>query len=337
MGFKKYVVFSVLFIGAVYLYAYSLELGYYRITVLDISLNMPISAWLIAPLVLLFLATIGHIVFYGLINVFKQRAINKDHETMVNFIKLNLLEKPANKKFKTKAFRNLSDILGQFQLNVKDGTFTSTDDELNKIVANLKDIDDGKFVNDKSLKLNEISNVANCNLINKVNEQVDFAVDVIKKAENYPNNVVKQAFKNVCEKKTMTTIKKLYKNIKLDKELASLLFKKDAQNNEFGFTSEEILKIVKDLDYSTEDYLSLAKNYETILQPDQIIALFEKLSSEIEDATPAYLHVLFEYEMIEKVREIVAPTSEEEFTAFKALLDLKDAGKHYTLESISYK
>ena len=60
-------------------------------------------------------------------------------------------------------------------------------------------------------------------------------------------------------------------------------------------------KIVKDLDLQKDDYLVL-KNYETILKPDQIIALFEKLSSEIEEATTAYLHVLFEYEMIEKTK-----------------------------------
>ena len=135
----------------------------------------------------------------------------------------------------------------------------------------------------------------------------------------------------------MTTIKKLYKNIKLDKEMAKKLFEKDAANNEFGFTSEELLKIVKDLNYDKNDYLALAKNYETILKPDQIIALFEKLSLELEEAIPAYLHVLFEYEMIDKAREVLANTKDNEYSAFKALLDLKEVGKHYNLEAISYK
>ncbi|WP_108061989.1 hypothetical protein [Poseidonibacter lekithochrous] len=337
MGFKKYVVFSILFIVAMYGYVFSLELGDYKVTILDISLALPVAVWIIVPVVLLFIATIGHILFYGLISVFKQRAINKDSEMMLSLLKSNLLEKSFNKRFKTKAFKSLSSILGQFQLSVKDNTFSSTDEELNKIVASIQDIKVGKHINDKSLKLSEISSLANQNMINKVNEQIDFAVDVLKKTENYSAEVVNQAFKNVLRDKTMTTVKKLYKNIKLDKELAKLLFEKDAANNEFGFTSEEILKIVKDLNYTNEDYLSLAKNYETILQPDQIIALFEKLSTELDEATPAYLHVLFEYEMIEKIREVVAPSSEGELTAYKALLDLKEAGKHYDLESISYK
>ena len=89
--------------------------------------------------------------------------------------------------------------------------------------------------------------------------------------------------------------------------------------------------------YKKDDFIMLAKNYETILKPDQIIALFEKLSSEIEDATSAYLHVLFEYEMITKAKEVLVNTKDGEYSPFKALLDLKEAGKHYNLEAISYK
>ena len=59
----------------------------------------------------------------------------------------------------------------------------------------------------------------------------------------------------------------------------------------------------EDLDYKKDDFMALAKNYESILKPDQIIAIFEKLSSEIDEATSAYLHVLCEYEMIDKARE----------------------------------
>lgn len=337
MGFKKYIVFSVLFIGIIYGYSFSLELGDYKVTILDISLLLPVAVWIIFPLVVLFIATIGHILFYGLINVFKQRAINKDKETMITLIKSNLLEKNPPKRFRTNAFKEISAIISQFKLNVKESTFSSSDAELNTLIANIQDIKAGKFVIDKSLKLNETSELANQNLLNKVNEQADFAVDVLKKTENFAPNIIRQSFINVINEKSMTTIKKLYKNIKLDKELARRLFEKDAANNEFGFTPEEISKIVKDLDYTTEDYLALAKNYESILQPDQIIALFEKLSSEIDASTPAYLHVLFEYEMIDKIREIVDTTPEGEYSSFKALLDLKDVGKHYDLESISYK
>ena len=337
MGFKKYFIFSVILIVAIYGFAYSLELGEYNVTLFDYSLTLPVSVWMILPISLLALATFVHILWYGILSYFKQRAIIKDYEDMLKMIKSNLLEKEDTHKFRTEQFKNLASIFSQLKLDVKDNRFLSIDDELNKIVGNIQDIKEGKYVTDKSFKVLETTNLANLNMLNKINEQIDFAVDVLKKPENFSSNIVKQSFENVLKDKSMTTMKKLYKNVKLDKEMAKKLFEKDAANNEFGFTAEEILRIVRDLEYKKDDYLALAKNYETILKPDQIIALFEKLSNELEDAIPAYLHVLFEYEMIDKARDILVNTKDVEFTAFKALLDLKEAGKHYNLEAISYK
>lgn len=337
MGFKKYFIFSVILIVAIFGFAYSLELGEYNITLFDYSATLPTSVWLILPITLLALATFLHLMFYGLLNYLKQRAIKKDYESMIKLIKSTLLEKNETYKFQTTEFKNLYSILSSLKIDVQDNRFSSIDEELNKIVGNIQDIKSGKFVNDKSFKANETSVLANLNILNKVNEQVDFAVDVLKKPENFSNEVVLKAFDNVLKEKSMTTMKKLYKNVKLDKSMAKKLFEKDVANNEFGLTHEEIIKIVKDLDYKNDDYLALAKNYETILKPDQNIALFEKLSTEFEDAIPAYLHILFEYEMIDKVREVLVNTKDNEYAPFKALLDLKEAGKHYNLEAISYK
>ncbi len=337
MGFKKYFIFSIILIVAIFGYAYSLELGEYNVSFFGYSLTLPVAAWLIVPISFLALATFLHILWYAMLNYFKHRAVIKDHETMIKMIKSSLLEKNEIFKFKTQEFKNLSSILSQLKIDVKENRFSCLDEELNKIVANVQDVKDGKYVSDKTFKVNETTSLANLNMLNKVNEQIDFAVDVLKKPESFSSNVVIQSFENVLEEKSMTTIKKLYKNIKLDKEMAKKLFEKDAANNEFGFTSEELLKIVKDLNYDKNDYLALAKNYETILKPDQIIALFEKLSLELEEAIPAYLHVLFEYEMIDKAREVLANTKDNEYSAFKALLDLKEVGKHYNLEAISYK
>ena len=337
MGFKKYFIFSIILIVAIFGFAYSLELGDYNFTMFDYSLTLPVAAWLIIPISLLALATFVHILWYGMINYIKHRAVLKDHENIIKMIKSNLLEKDETFKFRTKEFKNLSSILSQLKIDVQANRFTCADEELNKIVAGIQDIKDGKFVSEKTLKINETTKLANLNMLNKVNEQIDFAVDVLKKPENFSSEIISQSFENVLKEKSMTTIKKLYKNIKLNKEMAKKLFEKDASNNEFGFSTEEILKIVKDLDYKKDDFIMLAKNYETILKPDQIIALFEKLAVELEDAIPAYLHVLFEYEMIDKAREVLVNTKNDEFSPFKALLDLKDAGKHYNLETISYK
>ncbi|MCT7562806.1 hypothetical protein [Aliarcobacter butzleri] len=335
MGLKRYIVSTVILAILLFGFLYSLELGDYEISLFGYSQILPVSVWIILPFLFLAIATYLHLFFYAACDFFKKWAVSKDHETMIEFINAQLLGKDSATKFRTKKFRELYAILSQLNISVKSETFTSLNEDLNKTVAAVQDINKGKFV--KSVKLNENSDLAKQNLLNKIEEQVDFAVDVIKKSENYSTDVVKKAFLKVLSEKTMTTIKKLYKNIKLDKELAQKLFEKDALNNEFGFTQEEILALVKELNFDKKDYLNLAKTYEKILNPDEIISIFEKLSSENDEATTAYLHVLCEFEMIDKLREVLANTQENEFLPFKALLDLKDAGKKYNVETLSYK
>ena len=190
MGLKKYFIFSVILIVAVIGFAFSLDLGEYNITLFDYSVTLPTFVWVILPITLLALATYLHLMFYGLLNYLKQRAITKDYESMIKLIKSGLLEKNDEYKFKTTEFKNLASILSSLNIDVKDNRFSSVDEELNKIVGNIQDIKSGKFVNDKSFKANETSTLSNQNILNKVNEQVDFAVDVLKKPENFPNEVV---------------------------------------------------------------------------------------------------------------------------------------------------
>ena len=60
------------------------------------------------------------------------------------------------------------------------------------------------------------------------------------KPENYSSNVVKESFENVLKDKTMTTIKKLYKILNLDKELARKLLKKMLLIMNLDLHTEEI-------------------------------------------------------------------------------------------------
>ena len=134
----------------------------------------------------------------------------------------------------------------------------------------------------------------------------------------------------------MTTIKKIYKNVNLDKELTIKLLEKNIENSEFGFENNEILELVKNIKLSKDDYIQLAKKYKNSLNPDVLIELFEKISQEQEEATVAYLYILSEFEMKDKLRENLVNREGNDFAPFKALIELKDAGKHYSLESLSY-
>ena len=335
MGLKKYIGFSLVLIIAISLYVYSVESGSYEITILDYTMQLPTVLWFIIPVAVLFFFTVLHLIFYGSINFFKTRGFIKDEETIIETIKSLLLEKEDKRKFKTAGYRNVASILRQLKISVKDDTFTSTNEDLNKTISSIKDIESGKHISQKELKLNPDSSLARKNLINKINEQVDYAVDVLKKQEQFSDEVVKAAFYSVLENKSMTTLKKVYSSITLTKDMATKLFLKDVDNTEFGLSKEEIVKITKTLEYTKEEYLVLARLYKDVLNPDKIIDLFETLSNERDEASGAYFYILLELEMIEKLKDLLSGYNDDEHKVIKALLDLKDAGKHYSYDDIT--
>ena len=336
MGLKKYVIFSLLLVAAVYLYAVQLQLGDYTVSEFGYELSLGIATWIVLPALVLLILTVLHILFYGFRSYLNVRSYQKDEEALLESIKDNLLENNNNKSFKNKGFKEISGILSQMNLQCKTADFDSSNDEIKNIVKCSSEINEGNYVYDKSVKFNKNGSIVHQNLINKLNSEIDFCVEVLKKHENYSEDLIKLAFEKVVSEKSMTTIKRVIEGIKLNKAMTLQLIEKDSQNEQFSIEKEQLIKYMKDSEFNKADYLSVAKMYQRSSNPDALIAMFETLSNENDEATSAYLFVLFEFEMLDQVRDILRATAANEFTAYKALLDLKDSGKHYTVESLSY-
>ena len=336
MGLKKYVAFSLLLIIAVYIFVFSMQTANYTVNILDYAIDLPIAVWIILPTAVLFLVTILHILFYGFKNYLQTSAIKKDEENIIEFLKDILLENNSNKKFKQKSLKELAEILEQMKLSPKTDNFESSNSDIKNIVNNIIKIESGEYVSDKSFKFNKNGEIAQKNLLNRVKVDVDYSIDVLKKSKDFSNEVVKAAFTNVVENKSMTTIKKLLDGLKLDKEMVLELMKKDSENSDFALEHESIIKYTKEVEFNKEDYLTFAKLYKKSVKPDELIRMFETISNENELAVDAYLVILFEYEMIDKAREILTNYTDEEYQPYRAVLDLKDSGKYYTLEKLCY-
>lgn len=339
MGLKKYIFFSIVFIAIVGGYVFLSVQGNHTINIemLQLNVTLPIAVWVILPAVILVVATVLHILFYGFRNYLQTRAVEKDEENLIEVIKDNLLENNSNKNFKVKEIKEIATILSQMQLVCKADSFDSDNKEINKIVNAIKEIKDGKYVYDKSIRFNKSGQTAVINLHNRLKEDVDFCLDVIKKSDSYSAEVVKTAFLKVVEEKSMTTIKKVLEGITLDKEMLWALINKDSQNSDFALDTQTLIKYIKEVDFSKEDYIHLVAAYKKSISPDELIKMFETLSNDVEAAVDAYFYVLMEFEMIDKVRELLNAYGAHEFTAYRALIDLKDNGRNYTIDSLSYK
>lgn len=336
MGLKKYIVFSILFIALVAGYVFSILPSSYEVKVMEQSFTLPIFVWVVLPLVFLFAATLLHMFFYGFKGYLHNRSITKDEENIIESIKNNLLNKKDSKVYSRKTFKELAQILSFVKLVPKEGEFISTNDEINKIVEKTQSIKSGTYLSPKDLKLDDNNPLMVQNLINKINSDDEFCLDILKRPANYSEDMIKKAFFRVLKNKSMTTVKKILPGIKLDKEMIVELFNRDSAQTDFSLSKEEIIKYIKNIDFTKNDFIKLAKLYKNNMLPDDLLKIFEELSNSNEQAQDSYLYVLFEYEMIDTIRDIFASSAQDELLPYKALLDLKDSGKHYTLDSLCY-
>ena len=339
MGLKKYILGSIVLILVIFGYVFSIESGDYRIEILETVFVLPIAVWVVAPVIVLFIMTVLHILFYGLKNYFSLKSVNKDVESVKALLSKKLVGEDSNVTFKNDTFKELSEIIKQLNIEAKDETFSSSDKKLNNTVSQIESIKNGKYVSTKDLKLQNNSELMIQNTKNRISKDDNFALEAVKKSSNNTADIVKVAFDKVLETKSMTTIKKIINEVEFDKSMVIALLAKDAiDQNEFSMNNDMILNLIKKVEFSNEELISIAKNYKTSMSPDQLIKLFEDVSTYNEDYTTSYLYVLAQFEMVDNMRDILINSENNEYSAFKAIIDLKDAGKNsYSLDTLCYK
>ena len=341
MGFKKYIIATIVLMGLISGFVYSLDLGTYNLAIdtgiqnIAINQTLPIFVWIIVPAIILFVATILHMLFYGSKGYFQRKAQLSDINTIEEYIQDRILNKTSSKRVKTKELTDLANILNQLEINVKSGNFECKNDKLNEVAKTVNDINSDKFVSLKSLKLDSSNELELKNILNRIKEDDNFAYEVLKSPSKYEANVVEYAFDIVIENKSLERVKSVLENLSLSNKMVLKLLLKDSKSTaEQRFTNNEILRYIQDNKLNNQELIEIASNYKRTMQPEQLIKLFEDLSAADESLTESYLYVLFEYEMLAQIKEILVNSQKDEYIVFKALMDLKDAGKHYSLESL---
>ncbi len=334
MGIKKYILASILLLVAITGYTFSIESGDYRIQIIDQVIILPVAVWIVSPALILFIVTIIHMFYYGFKNYLSNRAIQKDSENLETLIRKRLKGENQTFTFKNDISKEIGNILSKLDIKVQNAEFNSSNKDINETVGYVLSINEGKYVSAKDIKLSNDNPLMQQNIKNRINEDDNFALEVVKQPNVYTSEIIKCAFMKMVEHKSMTTIKKTLVDITLDIDMLKVLVEKDSQdNNEFSLDNTVLLDIIKKVDITNKDLIQIAKEYKKSMTPEQLMKLFEDLVTYNEKLTESYLYVLSEYEMIDDIREILASSQKDEFNIYKAYIDLRDAGKHYTLDT----
>lgn len=336
MGFKKYIIASFTFLILIAIYVANISDGDFTVKIVELGIHKtyPIYFWVILPALVLFVATILHMIFYGTKNYFQRGTLNKDISKLAIILNDRLLNKNSNISIKTDSLKEVAEVLNNVDLkltnNFQDAPLVASTTKL------ILDIENGKYVSTKELKLPENSPLAIKNTENRLKSDENFANEVLKNATNFDSSLIETAFNIIVENKPLAFVKKSIEELSLSNAMVQKLLLKDS--DQLALTNGEIINYIKGSTLKNSELVEIIKHYEKTMPPEQLIQLFEDLTAQNEYFTSSYLYLLFEYQMIEKAREVLVNSQKDEYVIFKALLDLKESGKHsYSVDNLIFE
>ncbi len=331
MGLKKYIGFGLFFIILLGLYVYSFEGGKYTLNVVDVPISLPIAVWIILPVILLFLATIAHLMFYGTANAIKFRRVKKDGEKFTQAAKEALLGKEIKADYKSEFFKLPGAILPLLNSDpYKAKKYRIYNDDVQDILETKERLDNGEVVDLAKYALKPSNPNMLRNALNQMAEDKTYAATILKRCDD--KATCKQAFLTFASYAPMSELIKY--EVEPSREVFDIMIDRIGATEEpLDFSDGEMIAYVKELDYSSDDFITLMKKLRAKVVPDRLLNLAEKMAHEFPNvAGEGYLYVLFELQMIDDAREFLVNASEDEYQKFRYILFLKDQGRNFDTE-----
>ena len=331
MRLKRYIFLSLLLMLAVGGLIYLKTDATYTVEILGIPVTLPIAVWAVLPMFLMFLASFFHMAYYSFINYMKLKRYKKDYDSLVKSFAQALLREPKTQQYRTQEAKNLGHITDKSHLVPQSFRIDTKDERLKKPLEYVKDIQNGIYVEIEGFQLSPKNPLLVQNLQNRLKKEPTFSGVILKNCHEYPKELCQKALEVYMDFSDISKIKE-YASVFTFESLLKLIDKAAEKRESLHY--QDLLYILQEskMRLGQREYIELAKRIKEVMAPDDRLRFFELLKEKDERSEVGYLYTLLDLEMVDKAREFLETTNEEEFQNFKAYLDLKDCGKNYSLE-----
>jgi len=314
---------------------YTINPNHYIIEMMGINFNFPIAVWVILPMILLFLFTVGHMLFYGVRNYFKLKKWQRDTDTLEDALYWSLVNEPKEQKYAMSEVGSSASLLGKASLSVSDN-IEGLSPRLSKVVNIIQKIKNGEYIDLKEEKMAKVFHAGNPiliqNRLNCLESDEKFVEGVMKANADYSEVVQKEALEIFARKANFEQARKYTKVFDV-KNFLVMLNRVNSEDN-LGLNKEVLSSFIEDLKLSCGDFIKIAEVTKKYFKPDENLALFNGYQKDNDKAQNAYLYLLFEYELMDQVGSFLEEQEENEFVKFRALYQLKGETAKYKLEDI---
>jgi hypothetical protein len=305
----------------------------YTFEILGIPISLPVAAWIVIPMFIMFLASFFHMAYYSFKNYLVLKKYKKDYDSLTTSFANALLREPKGQNYKSQEARNLGSITDKSHMIPIDFKIDTKDERLKKPLEYVKDIVNGIYVEIEGFKLSAKNPLLVKNIENRLKEEPTYSGAVLKNCSEYPEELCKKSLKIYMQ---FADISKIKEYVKLfDKEILFYMIDLSKSHEEkLHYVYDDIIYIIQNMGakFNEKDYIDLAKKVKDTMSPDERLKLFELLKNNDEKAEAGYIYTLFDLEMIERAKEFLETTAENEYQNFKAYLELKECGRNYPLD-----
>lgn len=331
---KKYFIFSIILLALIaggFYYLHSENLNLY---VLGLQFNLPFALWMIVSGSALLLFTLFHLWYHGAKLYFTRKRYHKDYEALLSKIESKLAGKSSEVKIKNDEFAALNNVLDRVYIAPNPASPVSGVESIDTLFSQIKCIDDGEYIDTKSLLFEKENPFYTKNLKNRVKSDHKYLSDVLKKGPQENKELFNFAFSEALKNDMVKEIKSSWSKLSnKDTSIAlEILHHVSSDKDKYNFDIKDIESLLKHFDFSSSEYIKIARELKTYLTPDELLKLYENLASEDEKAEDSYVYVLFDLEMLEEASLRAENATSENIEKFKAYKALKDEGRHIGLE-----
>jgi len=305
------------------------------------GINLPalsLAFWIVGAMFLLYLSTVGHMLFYSIVGSFKLRKFRVDSETFVDSVRDALLGRiERHHTYKTERYGVFAKVLDASRLDVLKTIPATGDEKLDQTIELLNKINNGEHVDLKKYRLSPKNPLVQKNDLNAYTAGDIAEEQVLNNADKYSDELVALAFTNYVKTAPLNLIEK-YKAFLCKNVLFKIVERVNADENILAISTDSLVALFSQVELDEESLISLSATLSANMLPDERIKLFKTLSDENDIAVAAYLYTLFDLEMIAPAEDILENSQPDEYIYFKAYKALKDCHKNFNIDLfIPYK
>jgi hypothetical protein len=334
MYIRRYTIAALLLIILIgwYVYAFitqeSISIDFFGVVLPPLS----IAILVVVPLVLLYIASVTHMIFYSFLSNLKLRKYEKDYEKIVDAIVDAYLGKEnRSNKFKTDRYQLLGALVDNATIFPSAELNSDIDNKkISETLELINKIKNSQAVDLKKYALPSYNSLVVQNERNRYKNGEIKAEDILSNNNKFDDAILKEVYIDFVKESPFQAIEK-YKKALTKEALFEIISRINSEKNTLEISNESLMALFKTLELNSNDYIKISQKLSKGMNPEQRIKLFELLSNEDENIMDAYLYTLFDLEMIAPAKEILGNSQENEYVQFKAYLSLRESGKHFDI------